>query len=216
MLRLITGVAAHSLQDADVALLLSLPTAQEARTADIVRQLGWILGEKQPLLQEIWLGTAWGSEAVAMGEIATTSALNREFGRPCARSPRWRAIGPCVRQRGAIQPRRKDEFLAMQAARDLGTIFCHQHRQDAPSQELFQCTVCDQAFTSKAAQAAHMSKVHAPAAATRAARGTSCAVCMTEYWTAARLRNWLGIPQHEARGPRPLAAGQPIVLGAGL
>ena len=105
-----------------------------------------------------------------------------------ARNWARRYLRTCVRQRGAIQPRRKDEFLAMQAARDMGAIFCHQHRQDAPSQELFQCTVCDQAFTSEAAQAAHMSKVHAPAAATRAARGTSCAVCMTEYWTAARLR----------------------------
>ena len=77
----------------------------------------------------------------------------------------------------------------MQEARNAGVIFCRVKSAQIPRQAGFCCQMCGLTFLTKAAMAAHSSKVHqALAPASRLASGTSCAVCMKEFWTRDRVR----------------------------
>ena len=197
LFRHITALSTQGASDEDVALILGIPRAQEARNADVLRQLGWILLARQPRLQQLWMDSAWGPVArEAMGQVVSQLGIPFEVAwKQLCQDPsvagRWarRYLKTCIQQRQPAQASRRAEMTAMQAAREAGAIFCRRRQEPPPLPIGHSCDSCGEVFQTKAAMAAHARKIHGiTAPATQVALGTSCAVCMKEFWTHERLK----------------------------
>ena len=197
LFRHITALSSQGATDEDVALILGIPRAQEARNADVLRQLGWIMSARQPRLQQLWMDSAWGPLArEAMGQVVSQLSISFEVAwKQLCHDPsvagRWarKYLKTCLQRRQPVQAARRIEMTALQEARDAGAIFCRL-RQEPPLLPFgHTCDSCGEVFRTKAAMAAHARKVHGiTAPATQVALGTSCAVCMKEFWTHERLK----------------------------
>ena len=197
LFRLVTTLSTQGVSDEDVSLILGIPRAHEVRDADVLRQLGWVLAAQQPRLQGLWLDSEWGKVA----RLATQQVVHKlgqhfesswnSLLRDPSLASRWarRYLRACVAGRSPFCAQRRAELTAMQVARDAGVIFCRLKPDKQPPVDGATCASCGAVFKTKAAMAAHCSKVHhATAPATQHAIGTSCAVCMKEFWTQDRLK----------------------------
>ena len=208
MFRYVTGLSTQGLTDDDVCLILGLATAAEARAADLVRHAVWIFLEPLPVLHDMWRADhAWMHEVqqacqcvAARIEPELRTPWERFLARP-AIAITWskRFLRRCVKDRRDARAARTREAQAMQRLREAGCILCHRGPHAPDKRPLFQCEVCGDNFSTAAAKASHLSKVHGKtAAATAASAGSACPVCRTEFWTTKRLKD------HLRRSPRCL------------
>ena len=197
LLRPITGLSTQGLTDDDVYTVLQIASADEARHADQVRQIGWLFAEPDQRLHDLWMADpAWCSEAqgaltAVVGwqgvDAEQAWALVREQPRIAATWAR-RYLMRCVRARASEAAVKRPQFLALQRLRESGYIFCKKPTQP-PSALGFACDLCSLAFSTAAARASHCRKVHAIVApSSEAALGTACQVCRVQFWTTARLK----------------------------
>ena len=197
------------LRDEQVCAILQVLSPREAHTVALTRSLAQVTASLMPYLQGLlhaqrdWLCCSVAAANTVLRWLSATP-IPPVPEDPAAVAPWCAAASRCLGRvsttlkrfcRLVIQSRHSlaDQAVAQAKGREAlearGVLLQHIPEDAMDRPRTVVCPVCHKHFATVAAEGAHARRVHGRVGLhTQALRGTTCQVCMREYWTTSRLR----------------------------